>query len=81
MGQPPYPAVKAKGDQSMAVTRRTLEDVYSRYAPQDPHDRMKAGLPEPQFPTGTIVCPQQPRLAGPSLPGAEDDGAILPQVE
>ncbi len=69
MGQPPYLAAKAKGDNSMAVTRRTLEDVYSRYAPQDPHDMAKATLPEPQFPTGIIVCPQQPRLAGPPLTG------------
>lgn len=50
MGHPNYLEPKGEGDQSMSGKRGTPEDAYGQYAPQDPRDRVKAGLLEAQSP-------------------------------
>src|SRR5258708_5867736 len=65
-GSTAYLAAKAKGDRSMPSKRGTPEDVYD-VAPQDPHDKVKVGLLEPQSPAvykrtpRYHVCSEDPR--------------------
>ena len=50
MGQPTYLAVKANGDHSMSVKRRTPEGTSGRSAPRGPRTMVKVVLPESQSP-------------------------------
>jgi len=49
LGHPIYLKAKTGGEKSMWEKQGALEGVY-RVALQDPYDRVKAGLPEPQSP-------------------------------
>ena len=60
-GSPAYLAAKAKGDRSMPRTRVRPAGAYGR-DPQDPRDRVKAGLPEPEFPAMQAYIPRPRRL-------------------
>ena len=65
-GSTAYPRAKARRDRSMPSKRGTPEDVYD-VAPQDPHDKVKVGLLEPQSPAvhkptpRYHVCSEDPR--------------------
>jgi hypothetical protein len=68
VGQATYLDAKAEGDNSMSSKRGPSEGVYGKFAPQDPHDMVRARLPESQFPAAQVVTPRSPRLeAGPPL--------------
>jgi RNA-directed DNA polymerase len=60
LGSTTYLEAKAEGNTSMSVTQSTSEGVYG-VALQDPRDRVRATLPEPQFPAmeAYILCPQR----------------------
>ena len=49
LGHRVYLKAKARGDKSMPEKRGPLEGTEG-VAPQDPRDKAKAGLPEPQSP-------------------------------
>jgi len=49
LGHPMYLKAKAGGDKSLWEKQGTREGGY-RVAVQDPYERVKAGLPEPQSP-------------------------------
>lgn len=55
LGHPPYLNAKAGGDKSMAEKRGTLEGAYNVVL-QDPCDKVKAILPEPQLPVAQLYA-------------------------
>jgi hypothetical protein len=61
-GSPAYLAAKAQGDRSMPRTRVRPAGAYGR-DPQDPRDRVKAVLPEPEFPAMQAYIPRSRRLS------------------
>jgi hypothetical protein len=60
-GSTAYPEVKTDGDKSMPLKQKMPEDVYGIVL-QDPRDRVKAILPEPQSPTMQLPISRQQRL-------------------
>jgi len=61
LGHRVYLKAKAGGEKSMPEKRGTLEDAEGA-APQDPRDKAKAGLPEPQSPAVKCAHPSLRRL-------------------
>jgi hypothetical protein len=57
LGHRVYLKAKARGEKSMPEKRGSLEDTKGA-APQDPRDKAKAGLPEPQSPA--VKCAHPP---------------------
>ena len=69
MGHPAHLDVKTEGDRSMPGKRETPEDAESRVL-QDPRDKVKAKLLEPQSPAMQMYIPRLQRLkTGPSAYG------------
>jgi hypothetical protein len=60
-GSTAYPAAKAKGDRSMPVKRERPEGAYGLVS-QDPRDRVKTGLFEPQSPAMQAYILRSQRL-------------------
>ncbi|NMG22090.1 hypothetical protein DP116_22580 [Brasilonema bromeliae SPC951] len=48
---------KAKGDSSMLIKQKKLEDAYN-FVLQDPRDMVRAKLPKPQFPVMEAYIPR-----------------------
>lgn len=60
-GSTTYLMVKAKGDSSMLIKRKKLEDAYN-FVPQDPRDMVRAELLKPQFPVMEAYIPRLQRI-------------------
>jgi hypothetical protein len=82
VGRATYPDVKAEGNKSMSSKRGQPEDVYGSFAPQDPHDMVRAKLHEPQFPGVQLLAPRPPRpKAGPPSNRSSSCGSEQPKSE
>ena len=60
-GSTTYLMMKVKGDSSMLIKRKKLEDAYNS-VPQDPCDMVRAELPKPQFPVMKVNIPRLQRI-------------------
>jgi hypothetical protein len=65
-GSTTYLMTKVKGDCSMLLKRKKLEDAYN-FVPQDPRDMVRAELLKPQFPVMEAYIPRLQRLNAGSL--------------